>query len=49
MSPIYIVLLLSFGSGIPILEKAADKKWGKDPKYQAYKKRVPTLIPRVRV
>jgi steroid 5-alpha reductase family enzyme len=48
LSPVYIILLLCFASGIPILEKAADKKWGKDPKYQAYKKRVPVLVPRIR-
>lgn len=46
-SPVYIVLLLMFVSGIPLLEKAADKKWGSDPKYVAYKKRVPALIPKL--
>lgn len=47
ISPVYIVLLLCFASGIPILEKTADKRWGKDPKYQAYKKRVPVLVPKI--
>lgn len=46
-SPVYIILLLLFASGIPLLEKSADKKWGADKDYQAYKKRVPKLIPRV--
>lgn len=44
-SPAYIILLLLFVSGIPMLEKSADKKWGSDKNYQAYKKRVPVLIP----
>jgi steroid 5-alpha reductase family enzyme len=48
ISPLYIFLLLRFVSGIPILEKAADAKWGKQPKYQAYKHRVPLLVPRLR-
>lgn len=44
-SPAYIIMLLSFGSGIPILEKGADERWGKDKDYQAYKSEVPVLIP----
>ncbi len=46
ISPAYIVLLLLFISGIPILEKSADKKWGGKKDYIAYKKRVPLLFPR---
>lgn len=46
ISPMYIILLLLFVSGIPILEKAADARWGKDKAYQAYKKRVPVLLPK---
>jgi len=45
VSPAFIIILLLFISGIPILEKSADKKWGKEPKYQAYKKRTSLLIP----
>ena len=44
-SPLYVILLLVFVSGIPIVEKAADKKWGNDKNYQKYKKEVPVLIP----
>ena len=44
-SPIYIAGLLIFVSGIPLLEKSADQKWGSDKKYQEYKKRTPVLIP----
>lgn len=45
VSPLFITILLLFVSGIPILEKAADKKWGKNPAYRAYKKRTSILLP----
>lgn len=45
ISPVYITGLLLFVSGVPLLEKSADAKWGSDPKYQAYKKRTPVLVP----
>lgn len=44
-SPLFIALLLIFVSGIPLLEKAADKKWGDNPRYRAYKKKTAVLIP----
>lgn len=47
LSPFYIITLLLFVSGIPILEKSADARWGKDKGYQAYKKRVPVLLPKL--
>jgi steroid 5-alpha reductase family enzyme len=45
LSPLTIVMLLVGVSGIPILEKSADKRWGKDKKYQEYKRRTSILIP----
>jgi steroid 5-alpha reductase family enzyme len=45
LSPVFITLLLMFGSGIPILERQADARWGNLPEYQAYKRRVSVLIP----
>ncbi|MDB5182789.1 MAG: hypothetical protein JWO47_573 [Candidatus Saccharibacteria bacterium] len=45
ISPAYIIILLMYVSGIPILEKSADKKWGSNKDYNAYKKRVPLLVP----
>ncbi len=45
LSPLFIMALLLFVSGIPILEKSADKRWGSDPKYKQYKKRTSVLIP----
>ncbi len=46
ISPVFVTLLLTRISGIPMLEKRADGKWGNDPDYQAYKKRTSVLIPR---
>lgn len=46
ISPFFVAFLLSRVSGIPILEKRADDRWGDDPAYQRYKAQTPTLIPR---
>lgn len=43
--PLFITLMLLFVSGIPLLEKSSDEKWGKDPEYLAYKDSTPLLIP----
>ena len=45
LSPLYIFCMLVFVSGVPLLERSADKKWGKDPAYQAYKQKTRVLIP----
>jgi steroid 5-alpha reductase family enzyme len=45
ISPLYITILLLFVSGIPLLEKRADKRWGDDPDYQKYKRKTSILIP----
>jgi steroid 5-alpha reductase family enzyme len=45
ISPLFIISLLLFVSGVPILEKSADKRWGSDPKYREYKARTSILIP----
>ncbi len=45
VSPVFIILLLTRISGIPLLEKRADQKWGNEAEYQAYKARTPALIP----
>lgn len=44
VSPLAIAGTLIFASGIPILEKSADKKWGSNPAYKEYKKRTSILI-----
>ena len=45
LSPVFVYLLLTRLSGIPLLEKSADKKWGDSDEYQDYKRRTPVLIP----
>jgi len=47
IGPVFITLLLIFVSGIPMLEKSADKKWGEREDYRHYKKRVGVLIPKI--
>jgi steroid 5-alpha reductase family enzyme len=47
ISPVFVTLLLTRVSGIPLLEKKADEKWGGQEDYQAYKKATPVLIPRI--
>jgi steroid 5-alpha reductase family enzyme len=44
LSPLFIMTLLLFVSGIPPLEKSADARWGDDPKYQDYKARTSVLL-----
>ena len=45
ISPLFVTLLLTRVSGIPLLEKKADKKWGGQEEYEDYKKKTPVLIP----
>ncbi len=46
VGPLYIASLILFISGIPLLEKSADSRWGNLADYQAYKKRTSLIIPR---
>ena len=47
ISPVFVTLLLTRVSGIPLLEKKADNKWGGQEDYETYKKTTPVLIPRL--
>ena len=47
ISPFFVYALLSKGSGIPLLERSADKKWGNESDYQLYKKDTPVLFPKL--
>lgn len=47
ISPLFTALLLTKVSGIPMLEKSADKRWGDDADYQEYKATTPVLIPKL--
>lgn len=46
ISPVFITLLITRVSGVPMLEARAEKRWGNDPAWQAYRDRTPRLIPR---
>ncbi len=46
ISPVFVTVLLTRVSGLPMLEKRADEKWGGQPDYEAYKASTPVLIPR---
>jgi steroid 5-alpha reductase family enzyme len=46
LSPVFVYLLITRVSGVPMLEAKADKKWGGQADYEAYKASTPVLIPR---
>ena len=45
VSPVFVCLLLTRISGLPFLEDKAEKKWGNDKDYIAYKNKTPVLVP----
>ncbi len=45
VSPLFITLLLTRVSGIPLLEASAKERWGSDPRFLDYVKRTPVLWP----
>jgi len=46
ISPVFVTILLTLVSGLPMLEARADKKWGGQADYEAYKSSTPVLVPR---
>jgi steroid 5-alpha reductase family enzyme len=46
ISPVFVTLLLTKVSGIPLLEDKADERWGGDDDYEDYKRKTPVLIPK---
>lgn len=44
ISPIFVYLLLTRVSGITMLEAIAEKRWGKDPEFIAYRDATPALM-----
>jgi steroid 5-alpha reductase family enzyme len=46
ISPLFVYVLLTRISGVGMLERRADRAWGSDPEYQAYKARTPVLMPK---
>jgi steroid 5-alpha reductase family enzyme len=45
LSPALVIILLVFVSGIPLLERKADTKWGTHEAYQRYKEATNCLVP----
>jgi steroid 5-alpha reductase family enzyme len=45
ISPLFVILLLTRISGVPLLEARADEKWGGQEDYEIYKSRTSMLIP----
>jgi steroid 5-alpha reductase family enzyme len=48
ISPVFVYLLITRVSGVPLLEKKADAMWGGQEAYEAYKKRTPVLVPLIK-
>ncbi len=44
ISPVFVYVLLTRVSGVPLLEARANKKWGDEPAYQKYKRQTPSLV-----
>ena len=44
ISPVFVYFLLTRISGIPLLDRAAEQKWGSDPDYLAYTKTTSKLM-----
>jgi steroid 5-alpha reductase family enzyme len=44
ISPVFVILLLTRVSGVPLLEKRADQKWGGNADYERYKSETSVLI-----
>jgi len=47
ISPLFVYVLLTKISGIPILERRALEKWGNQVEFQNYRERTPALLPRL--
>jgi steroid 5-alpha reductase family enzyme len=44
VSPVFVTFLLTRVSGVPMLEEAADERWGGQDDYEHYKRTTPVLI-----
>lgn len=46
-SPLFVTVLLTRVSGVPLLEKKAEARWGGQPDYEEYVRTTPVLVPRL--
>lgn len=44
ISPVFVAVLLTQISGVPLLEARAKHRWGDDPDYRDYRRRTPVLV-----
>ncbi len=44
ISPLFVFVLLTRISGVPLIERRGLKRWGDDPEYQAYLAKTPVLM-----
>lgn len=45
ISPLFVMGLILFVSGVPLQEKQAQQRWGAEPGYQAYRRATFLLFP----
>jgi steroid 5-alpha reductase family enzyme len=46
ISPVFVTVLLTRVSGLPMLEKRAQERWGDEEAFQRYTQNTPVLVPR---
>jgi steroid 5-alpha reductase family enzyme len=44
ISPIFVYVLITRVSGLPMLERRADERWGGEEEYEEYKRKTPVLM-----
>jgi len=49
LSPLFVYLLLTRLSGIPLADARAEKKYGDDEQWRAYRRNTPKLVPRIKI
>ena len=45
ISPFFVFVMLNYISGVRLLEKQAEERWGENDLYQSYKSKTPVLFP----
>lgn len=48
ISPVFVYALITRVSGVPLLEKKAEERWGGQQAYETYKRETPVLVPLLR-
>ena len=46
ISPVFVTVLLTRVSGLPMLERRAQERWGDEAAFQEYTANTPVLVPR---